>query len=132
MVKLKLKRSDHGFTLIEVLVAITIIVAAFSVIFPVMNQSRIQTSRVNDVLNNSVVQESILNEISVVNVFEKQSGANNLGNNISYTWEAIPESSVLDVRGDTGQKVQLFTVNVNYEYKNVEHKFSFEQLGWHG
>lgn len=131
MGKLRFIKQNNGFTLIEVLIAITIIVSAFSVIFPVMYQSNIQTSKVNQALIDAQIKESIINEISVINVATNQSGAKKLSDKITYDWRAVPASSIIDVRDDTGQRVQLFTVQVKYKRNNREVTLSFDQMGWY-
>ncbi|EKO3566107.1 type II secretion system protein [Vibrio metschnikovii] len=128
-----MNRDNQGFTLIEVLVAITILVSAFSAIFPLLNQSHLQNNKVNQALENVMIQESLLEMISAENPGLKQAGAGQLSSGVLYKWQAQSSTDELMIRGDASdpRRLRLYEVHVEYEWQQRKHQFSFEQIGWY-
>ncbi|MFY3328217.1 type II secretion system protein [Vibrio fluvialis] len=125
-------KKSKGFTLIEVLVALAILAGAFSVIFQGFNQMNLNAFRVSSIQDQVMIESSIFNEISAINPAEQMSGQ---GEEIGekYTWKAVPISSLLPLRTEdqqTSRYIQMYRVSVSYSYRDREHQFSFEQMGW--
>ncbi|HAS6308621.1 type II secretion system protein [Vibrio vulnificus] len=127
-----LKTLQRGFTLIEVLVALAILAAGFSVIFQMFQQSGITANRIQQVQHRVDVEQSIFMELSHINPSANQQGVGSQGD-ITFQWRATPISPLLRLRSEdnTNQNhVQIFTINVVYQEKKVERSFEFEQMGW--
>jgi len=123
---------SRGFTLIEVVVALAILTAGFSVIFKLFQQSGITATRVVATQQQVDAEQSIFNVIKAVNPAKNNSGKNAVGD-IQYQWQADPMSPLLRARSDDGTNryhVQLYKVTVDYQLNNQSYQFEFEQLGW--
>lgn len=125
--------SKQGFTLIEVLVAITILVGAFSAIFPLLHQSYFQNDRAAQTIEDSMIKENLLTLLSTENPSVNQAGAGQLAGGVLYKWQATPISDELSIRGDelNPRRLRLYQVSVNYERQGRAYQFSFDQMGWY-
>ncbi|EGR10459.1 prepilin-type N-terminal cleavage/methylation domain protein [Vibrio cholerae HE48] len=124
--------TQNGFTLIEVLVALAILAAGFSVIFQMFQQSGITANSISQVQQRIDIEQSIFMTLSHINPSQKQKGIGELGN-VTFQWKAVPISPLLKVRSedDTNQyHVQIYNINVIYQVTNKAGQFDFEQMGW--
>lgn len=126
------KHSLFGFTLIEVLVALTILAAGFSVIFPMFQQAQNSNHRVEQTELQMLEQQTIFLALATVNPAYRNSGRGILGE-IAYEWQAVPISALIPIRSEEGQNHmhgQMFRIDVNYQHMGRRGSFQFEQLGW--
>lgn len=132
---MKSVKHGSGFTLIEVLVAITIMVTVVSVVFPMFNQAQLQHVKADAVRERAMIEENMLNQISLINPGKQQEGAGNVGDNLEFEWKAEPVSTAMLIRGelssDSDQFLQLYKIAVSYRSHNKNSVFEFEQLGWY-
>lgn len=128
-------RHSSGFTLIEVLVAITIMVTVISVVFPMFNQAQLQHVKADAVREKAMFEENMRNQISLINPGEQKQGAGDLGEDLQFEWKAEPVSAAMLIRGeltsDSEQFLQLYKIAVAYRSGNNSGAFEFEQLGWY-
>ncbi|WP_001102272.1 type II secretion system protein [Vibrio mimicus] len=121
-----------GFTLIEVLIALAILAGSFSVIFQGFQQSNQIGYRVLSLQEQLLLEESIFAELESVNPSDKSAGFGERGK-VKFRWHAIPISGLLPLRTEDNLSntfIQMFRIEVAYRYKEKEHKFDFEQMGW--
>ena len=127
------KSSSKGFTLIEVLVAITILVSAFSVIFPMFSQSGNQLARAEQWQRRLSLEKNIFQSLSIIDPMRESSGHGNISGT-DFTWQATPISAQLnsrsDVEGSGRFMIQMFQIEVDYKINGKQQSFTFEQLGW--
>ncbi|OYD25663.1 type II secretion system protein [Oceanimonas baumannii] len=132
---MKNARHSSGFTLIEVLVAITIMVTVISVAFPMFNQAQLQHVKADAVREKAMFEENMRNQISLINPGEQKQGAGDLGEDLQFEWKAEPVSAAMLIRGeltsDSEQFLQLYKIAVAYRSGNNSGAFEFEQLGWY-
>ncbi|NAX45376.1 S-protein secretion component I [Vibrio sp. V17_P4S1T151] len=127
-----MSRSHFGFTLIEVLVALAILVAGFSVIFQMFQQSGITANRINQTQHRVDVEQSIFMSLSHINPSQEQQGVGVQGQ-VTFQWQATPISPLLNVRSEDGTNpnyVQIYQINIRYQEVNKESQFEFEHMGW--
>lgn len=126
-------KASKGFTLIEVLVAITILVTSFSVIFPMFDQSGNQLARAERWQRKMSMEQNMLNQLSVINPMAQQFGRGEQGNT-EYTWEATPISGPIpsrsEISGGGRFMLQMFRIDVSYRLGGKQQTLSFEQMGW--
>lgn len=125
-------RQSRGFTLIEVVVALAILTAGFSVIFKLFQQSGITATRVVATQQQINAEQSVFSALKAINPAETSSGRDQAGD-VSYQWQSNPISPLLQTRSSDGTSpyyVQLYKVTVEYQLNNQTNAFSFEQLGW--
>ncbi|EGR1512275.1 type II secretion system protein [Vibrio vulnificus] len=121
-----------GFTLIEVLIALAILAGAFSVIFQGFQQSNQTGYRLLSLQERLLLEESIFAELESINPSEKSTGFGERGK-VKFRWQAIPISGLLPLRTEDNlskTSIQMFRIEVTYRYKEKEHQFDFEQMGW--
>lgn len=127
------RKTSNGFTLIEVLVAITILVTSFSVIFPIFDQSGNQLARAERWQRKMSVEKNILNQLSSINPMQQEAGRGNQGES-QYAWEATAISGPIPSRSETSGNerymLQMFRIDVSYRFGGKQQTFSFEQMGW--
>ncbi|WP_417604591.1 type II secretion system protein [Oceanimonas baumannii] len=132
---MKNARHSSGFTLIEVLVAITIMLTVISVAFPMFNQAQLQHVKADAVREKAMFEENMRNQISLINPGEQKQGAGDLGEDLQFEWKAEPVSAAMLIRGeltsDSEQFLQLYKIAVAYRSGNNSGAFEFEQLGWY-
>ncbi|MCC4264598.1 prepilin-type N-terminal cleavage/methylation domain-containing protein [Oceanimonas baumannii] len=132
---MKSAKHGSGFTLIEVLVAITIMVTVVSVVFPMFNQAQLQHVKADAVRERAMIEENMLNQISLINPGKQKEGAGNVGDSLEFEWKAEPVSAAMLIRGeqssDSDQFLQLYKIAVSYRSDNKNSAFEFEQLGWY-
>lgn len=124
---------NSGFTLIEVLVAITILVSAFSVIFPMFSQTGNQLARAEQWQRRLSLEQNIYQSLSLTNPLDEKSGHGNISG-IEFTWQASPISAQINVRDEiTGNgrfMLQMFQIDITYTLDKKNQSLTFEQLGW--
>lgn len=121
-----------GFTLIEVLVALTILAAGFSVIFPMFQQAQNSNQRVEQIERQIFEQQTIYLALTTVNPAASSSGRGQLGE-LRYQWQAVPISAPIPIRSEDGMNPvhgQMFRIEVSYQQGERRGRFQFEQLGW--
>ncbi|EKO3628598.1 type II secretion system protein [Vibrio metschnikovii] len=125
--------SHHlGFTLIEVLVALTILAAGFSVIFPMFQQAQNSNHRVEQIERQILEQQTVYLALATLNPAVVNSGRGELGD-LRYQWQAVPISAPIPVRTEDGMNPmhgQMFRLDVSYQQGERRGSFQFEQLGW--
>ncbi|MDP5293848.1 prepilin-type N-terminal cleavage/methylation domain-containing protein [Oceanimonas sp. CHS3-5] len=132
-----MKNAKHsfGFTLIEVLVAITIMVTVVSVVFPMFNQAQLQHAKADAAREKVMIEENMRNQISLINPGKQKEGAGDLGDLLQFEWKAEPVSAAMLIRGeltaDSDQFLQLYKIAVAYRSDSNSGAFEFEQLGWY-
>ncbi|WP_025738705.1 PulJ/GspJ family protein [Salinivibrio socompensis] len=128
----KQTRAMHGFTLIEVLIALAILSASLATVLGMFSQGQQNTAKVSQVYQITRQQNNIFNALQQINPAQKQQGTQQLGA-VTYQWQAAPISPLAPVRSEDGtgtQYVQLYKITVDYQYKGQSHQFAFEKLGW--
>lgn len=123
---------SRGFTLIEVVVALAILTAGFSVIFKLFQQSGITATRVVATQQQVNAEQSVFSALKAINPAKTSSGRDQAGD-VSYQWQATPMSPSLQTRSSDGSStdyVQLYKVDVEYQLNNQTYTFAFEQMGW--
>ena len=127
MINLPMKM-NKGFTLIEALIAITILGAALLPIMALMSQSINQIHKIAESNAKSSAQDSALAIIEPINPMENPSGEVELvGFNMVWSSEQIvpPNNTVQIGAGLAGYKVAFYIVNIEI-LKNSEPWFSFQ------
>ena len=131
---MNVKSRHNGFTLIEVLVAITILVSAFSVIFPMFSHTGWQLVRTEQWQRRLSLEQNIYRSLSVINPLHENSGHGRISE-VDFTWQANPISALVNSRseleGDGRFMMQMFEIEVTYTLDNKKRTLTFEQLGWH-
>ncbi|ENA1859754.1 prepilin-type N-terminal cleavage/methylation domain-containing protein [Aeromonas salmonicida] len=125
---------NKGFTLIEVLVALTILISVITIMFRVVNESTFRVSRVERIQERVYFEENIYNSLVDINPLKLQSGIGEVGG-VSYEWIAEPVSALFPIRADVmtqaGYDLQMFKITVTYKVlSNATYSFSFELIGW--
>ncbi|HDN9018783.1 PulJ/GspJ family protein [Aeromonas salmonicida] len=125
---------NKGFTLIEVLVALTILISVITIMFRVVNESTFRVSRVERIQERVYFEENIYNSLVDINPLKLQSGIGEIGG-ASYEWMAEPVSALFPIRADdatqAGYDLQMFKITVTYKLlSNATYSFSFELIGW--
>ncbi|ABO89530.1 TPA: prepilin-type N-terminal cleavage/methylation domain-containing protein [Aeromonas salmonicida] len=125
---------NKGFTLIEVLVALTILISVITIMFRVVNESIFRVSRVERIQERVYFEENIYNSLVDINPLKLQSGIGEVGG-VSYEWIAEPVSALFPIRADVmtqaGYDLQMFKITVTYKVlSNATYSFSFELIGW--
>ncbi len=125
---------NKGFTLIEVLVALTILISVITIMFRVVNESTFRVSRVERIQERVYFEENIYNSLVDINPLKLQSGIGEIGGT-PYEWMAEPVSALFPIRADdatqAGYDLQMFKITVTYKLlSNANYSFSFELIGW--
>lgn len=130
---MNVKSSNSGFTLIEVLVAITILVSAFSVIFPMFNQTGNQLARGEQWQRRLSLEQNMYRSLSITNPMLESGGRGNISGT-EFTWQASPISGLVPIRDEiTGQgrfMLQMHQIDISYTLSGKKFTLTFEQLGW--
>jgi prepilin-type N-terminal cleavage/methylation domain len=128
----KQMRAMHGFTLIEVLIALAILSASLATVLGMFSQGQQNTAKVSQVYQITRQQNNIFNALQQINPAQKQQGTHQIGD-LTYQWQANPISPLVPLRSDDGlalKYVQLYQITVDYQYKQQAGQFAFEKLGW--
>lgn len=130
-----MKKINDGFTLIEVLVALTIMATISTLIFRFVNESSFRLSRVDKLQERILIEENIFNSLVDINPFKKQSGIGEVGDYL-YEWNAEPISGIFPIRNEdtaqSGYELQMYKITAKYSLYNGNFRaFSFELIGWH-
>lgn len=130
---MNLAARNNGFTLIEVLVAITILVSAFSVIFPMFNQTGNQLARAEQWQRRLSIEKNIYQSLSIINPLHQTSGRGTISE-VEFTWEATPLSAQINSRSELEEggrfMMQMFEIAITYTLDGKKQTLTFEQLGW--
>ena len=130
-----MKKANNGFTLIEVLIALTIMATVSALVFRFVGESSFRISRVDKVQERISFEENVFNSLQDINPLKVQSGSGEIGDQ-HYEWSAEPISGVFPIRSEDiaqpGYDLQMYKITVNYSLdKGSNRKFSFELIGWH-
>ncbi|MDD9209927.1 MULTISPECIES: type II secretion system protein J [Aeromonas] len=130
-----MRKENNGFTLIEVLIALTIMATVSALVFRFVGESSFRISRVDKVQERISFEENVFNSLQDINPLKVQSGVGEIGDH-HYEWNAEPISGVFPIRSEDvaqpGYDLQMYKITVNYSlYKDSHRAFSFELIGWH-
>ncbi|MGN4980328.1 PulJ/GspJ family protein [Aeromonas dhakensis] len=130
-----MKKENNGFTLIEVLIALTIMTTVSALVFRFVGESSFRMSRVDKVQERISFEENVFNSLQDINPLKVQSGVGDIGDH-HYEWNAEPISGAFSIRSEDaaqpGYNLQMYKITVNYSlYKGSHRTFSFELIGWH-
>lgn len=114
--------------------AITILVSAFSVIFPMFSQTGNQLARAEQWQRRLSLEKNIYQSLAITNPLHQSSGRGNISGT-EFTWQASPISGQInsrsDIEGSGRFMVQMFQISVEYALNGKKQTLTFEQLGWH-
>jgi len=128
-------RSHKGFTLIEVLVASAIVVAAMGLLLNLFASGLDRLHRVSRYSEFIVSQKEINNRLSTLNPALEQSGQGHVSG-LLFSWRTSQLSAfqtVSDVLGEenTLRKVALFKIDVTLEAEqSAKREWSLVRIGW--
>jgi len=128
-------RSHKGFTLIEVLVASAIVVAAMGLLLNLFASGLDRLHRVSLHSELIVSQKEINNRLSTLNPALEQSGQGDVSG-LLFSWRTSQLSAfhaVSDVLGEenTLRKVALFKIDVTLETeRSAKREWSLVRIGW--
>lgn len=113
--------------------AITILVSAFSVIFPMFNQTGNQLARAEQWQRRLSLEKNIYQSLAITNPLQHTDGRGSVSGT-EFTWQATPISAQVNSRNeleDNGRfMLQMFQIDVSYVLDGKQQTLSFEQLGW--
>ncbi|NKB43840.1 MAG: prepilin-type N-terminal cleavage/methylation domain-containing protein [Alphaproteobacteria bacterium] len=123
----KYSGTEHGFTLIEAIVAMAIIgITAFPIML-LISQSLDQLTRAADANARATAISSALSVMDPVNPTENPSGEIDMGS-VSFTWDSdviVPENDGIQIgTGLVGYFVSFYNVQIDF-IKDEEPWFSF-------
>ncbi|CAM3774757.1 hypothetical protein VA7868_02563 [Vibrio aerogenes CECT 7868] len=127
-IKFELQR---GFTLIEVLIALAILSAGFTVIFQSFQQSTVVGEKINQRQLKIMTEQSLFVKLSQINPAIKQGGQGNLGD-VYFKWQARPISPLLQMKTANElieEYAQMYRISVSYRLRGKDFSFEFEKMG---
>jgi len=128
-------RKASGFTLVEVLVALVIMITSMGVLMQLFASGLRQNKKAGHVAHLLVAERAIVHTLERINLGIHGKGAG-VAEGLPYQWHVVisePFIPVYDSDGLSNRKVALFTLMVDIDTGNEKkHHFQYEQLGWKG
>jgi prepilin-type N-terminal cleavage/methylation domain-containing protein len=131
--KLACNNKQQGFTLIEVLVASTIVIMSIGTILQLFSVGLDQNQRVAQLAHLLTAQRTVIARIEQINPAHQQKGQGAAAA-LSYQWEAKilqPYKKMYEEESFFPRELALFNINVQIEKpRGGVYQFDLQQIGW--
>lgn len=128
-------KNQRGFTLIEVLVASTIVIMSIGTLLQLFSAGLNQNHKVGQLAHLLSAQRTITARLEQINLAKQQTG-DGIAQGLNYQWKAKIDKPYRSIGGQDEnkltQKIALQTIFVQIEKpRGGKYLFDFQQLSWH-
>jgi len=126
-------KTQHGFTLIEVLVAAAIVIMSIGTIMQLFGSGLDQNKRIGQLAHLLTAQRTIMARMEYINPAQQAEGEG-VAETLHYQWHAKiaePYQRIYQEENSFPREIALFTINVQIEKPRGGHyQFTLKRLGW--
>lgn len=126
-------KNQHGFTLIEVLVASTIVIMSLGTILQLFSSGLSQNHKVGQLAHLLSAQRTIVAKLEQINPAKQEKGKG-VVQGLSYQWIAKitePYQLVYQLENDFPREVAIYNITVDItKPRQGKYQFILQRLGW--